>query len=48
VQNGTREAAKNNVDSSWGQQTIARRIERAQSPSRFKKEEFQPLLNILN
>lgn len=35
VQNGTREAAKNSVDSHWGKMTIVRRIERAQSPSRW-------------
>lgn len=35
VQNGVREARKNDVDPCWGQQTIARRIERAQSPTRW-------------
>jgi hypothetical protein len=41
VQNGTREAIKNGVDSSWGRMTIARRIEAAQSPSKFVKAEKQ-------
>jgi hypothetical protein len=41
VQNGTREAMKNGVDSSWGRMTIARRIEAAQSPSKFVKAEKQ-------
>jgi len=47
VQNGSREAAKNNVDSSWGQQTIARRIEAAQSPSRLRMISKQNTLNII-
>jgi len=48
VQNGTREAAKNNVDSSWGQQTIARRIEIAKSPSKWVSKSNQELLPILS
>lgn len=39
VQNGTREAAKNGVDACWGRMTIARRIERSQSPSRWIKSQ---------
>lgn len=35
VQNGAREARKSNVDSTWGQMTIARRLEYATSPSRW-------------
>ena len=35
VQNGAREAEKNGVDTLWGKMTIARRIERAQSPARW-------------
>lgn len=48
AQNGTREAKKNGVDTSWGSQTVARRIEQTQSPSRFEKNETQSLMHILN
>lgn len=39
VQNGTREAAKNGVDSTWGTMTICRRIEAVQSPSKWRPAE---------
>lgn len=46
VQNGTREAAKNGVDSLWGSLTIARRIEQSQSPSRWVRAERQAALQM--
>ena len=48
VQNGTREAKKNGVDSAFGMHTIARRIEAAQSPSKWIRKEKQAVLPILN
>ena len=47
VQNGTREAAKNDVDSCWGRMTIARRIEKSQSPSVWVGSDKQEALPIL-
>ncbi len=41
VQNGTREAKKNHVDTGWGKATIARRMERSQSPSRWVRGDVQ-------
>lgn len=41
AQNGKRESIKNKVDTLWGKATIARRIELAQSPSRWTRGEVQ-------
>lgn len=46
VQNGVREAQKNGVDALWGRMTIARRMELAQSPSRWVRGEVQHVFEL--
>jgi len=47
VQNGTREAKKNHVDTGWGKATIARRMERSQSPSRWVRGAVQKEFELI-
>lgn len=46
-QNGSREAEKNGVDTLWGAMTVARRIERAQSPATWKAPAMQRELELV-
>ena len=46
AQNGTRESIKNKVDSSWGRQTIARRMEQVQSPSKWRRSDVQSVMTF--